>query len=69
MSRIVRLSAIWYTGLSLAAALIFLKAARWVGEAPPLAVWGGAVWVFILSMIVTMPLATAWARRRGGGSR
>jgi hypothetical protein len=26
----------------------------------------GTVWVFILSMIVTMPLLTAWVKRRRG---
>lgn len=62
-----QLAALWYTGLSLAAALAFLWAARWVGEAPPLAVWGGTVWVFILSMIVSMPLLTSLAKRGRGG--
>ncbi len=54
------------TGLSGASALIFLVLARWTGGAPPLAVLGGTVWVFILSMIVSMPLTTLRARRRGG---
>jgi hypothetical protein len=63
-SRSIRLSALWYTGLSLAAALIFLKAAIRVGEAPLTAVLGGAIWVFSLSMIVSMPLVTGWVKRR-----
>jgi hypothetical protein len=32
----------------------------------PLAIWGGTVWVFILSMIVSMPLVTGWIKRRAG---
>jgi len=62
--RIGRTSALGYTGLSVASALAFLALARWTGEAPPLAVWGGAVWVFLLSMIISMPLVTAWVRQR-----
>ncbi len=60
----MRASAPLYTGLSVASALAFLALARWVGEAPPLAVWGGTVWVFVLSMIVSMPLVTGWIKRR-----
>ena len=56
--------ALRYTGLSVAAALVFQVLARWVGEAPPLAVWGGTVWVFVLSMIISMPLVTGWIKRR-----
>lgn len=56
--------ALGYTGLSVASALAFLALARWVGEAPPLAAWGGTVWVFVLSMIVSMPLVTGWIKRR-----
>lgn len=63
-SRIGRRSALGYTGLSVASALAFLALARWTGEAPPLAVWGGTVWVFLLSMIVSMPLVAGWVRRR-----
>jgi len=57
-------SALGYTGLSLVAALLFLAGARWTGEAPPLAIWGGTVWVFFLSMIISMPLVTGWITRR-----
>ena len=61
--RIGRTSALGYTGLSVASALAFLSLARWAGEAPPVAIWGGTVWVFILSMIISMPLVTAWRKR------
>ena len=52
------------TGLSIGAALAFQALARWVGEAPPLAAWGGTVWVFVLSMIISMPLVTGCIKRR-----
>ena len=62
--RIGPASALGYTTLSIVAALLFLALARWIGEAPPLATWGGTVWVFILSMIISMPLVTGWIKRR-----
>ena len=58
--RIGLVGALGYTGLSAVAALLFLLLARWTGQAPPLAIAGGTVWVFILSMIVSMPLVTGW---------
>lgn len=59
-----RRSALVYTALSVLAALLFQALARWTGDVPPLATWGGTLWVFILSMIVSMPLVTGWTRRR-----
>ena len=56
--------AVGYTGLSAASALAFLALARWMAEAPSLAVWGGTVWVFVLSMIISMPLVTGWIKLR-----
>lgn len=64
--RIGRTGVLGPTALSAASALTFLALARWTGEAPPLAVWGGAVWVFLLSMIISMPLVTGIAKRRVG---
>jgi hypothetical protein len=63
-SRIGRLSAVWSVGLSLGAALAFFAVARWVGEAPPTAIAGGTVWVFLLALIVALPLVTGWVKRR-----
>ncbi len=59
----MKFAALGYTAISVAAALAFLALARWVGEAPPLAVWGGTIWVFVLSMIISMPLVTGWIKR------
>jgi hypothetical protein len=61
---VTRLSAARSTGLALLAALGFFAAASWIGEAPASAVVGGTIWVFILSVIVAMPVVTAWTRRR-----
>ena len=60
-------SALVYTGISLLMALIFLGATAVVGGYNTVARFGGAVWVFTLSMIVTMPLVTA--RFRAAGQR
>jgi len=65
--RVVRVSAICYTGISLAVVALFLILAKLVGGYPPAAVYGGAVWSFLLSMIVTMPVITAYVKRRARG--
>lgn len=62
--RVTRVSALWYTGISLAVVALFLILARWVGGYSPAAIYGGAVWSFLLSMIVTMPVITAYLKRR-----
>lgn len=62
--RVIRVSALWYTGISLAVVGLFLMLARVVGGYPPAAIYGGAVWSFLLSMIVTMPVVTAYVKRR-----
>lgn len=62
--RIARVSALWYTGISLAVVGLFLVLVRTVGGYPPAAIYGGAVWSFLLSMIVTMPVVTARFKRR-----
>ena len=62
--RLLRVSALWYTGISLAVVGLFLILVRVVGGYPPAAIYGGAVWSFLLSMIVTMPVVTAHVKRR-----
>ena len=62
--RLLRMSALWYTGISLAVVALFFILARWVGGYSPAAIYGGAVWSFLLSMIVTMPVITAYVKRR-----
>ncbi|APV45002.1 hypothetical protein Dform_01682 [Dehalogenimonas formicexedens] len=54
-----------YTGLSLLAAALFVIATI-SGDYSTVARIGGAVWVFILSMIILMPPVTAAFKKRGG---
>lgn len=62
--RIAWVSALWYTGISLAVVAVFLILTRLVGGYPPAAIYGGVVWSFLLSMIVAMPVVTAKVKRR-----
>ena len=61
------LAAFIYTGISLTAALAFYLGASLLGRHTPTAIYGGTAWVFLLSMIVTMPLVIPLVRaqRRG----
>lgn len=61
---VLRRSAFWYVGTSLAVVVLFLTLTQLVGDYPRAAVVGGAIWSFILSMIVTMPLYTGYFKRR-----
>ena len=56
---IARRSALIYLPISLGAALLFLLAASSAGDYPTVARLGGAIWVGLLSLIVSMPLVTA----------
>ncbi|MEL7562983.1 hypothetical protein [Dehalogenimonas sp. 4OHTPN] len=55
-----------YTGLSLIAAALFLLATLF-GEYTAVERIGGAVWVFMLSMIILMPAVTSAVKKRSGG--
>ncbi len=57
------LAAVIYTGLSLLAAALFLVATI-SGDYGNVERIGGAVWVFILSMIILMPLVTGEVKKR-----
>lgn len=67
--KIARVSALCYTAISLGVVGLFLGLAWTIGGYPSAAMYGGAVWSFILSMIVTMPLVTSYfkgrAKRKG----
>ena len=52
-----------YTGLSLLAVVLF-EIATISGDYSAVARAGGAVWVFILVMIILMPPVTGWAKKR-----
>lgn len=53
--KVARVSAVIYLGISAGLALIFF-AVTTLGKYPPVARFGGALWVFILTMIITMPV-------------
>jgi hypothetical protein len=61
---VARASALIYLPISLGAALLFFLAASLIGDYPVVARIGGAIWVGILSVIVTMPLVTARVKQR-----
>lgn len=61
----VRLSARVCALTSLTIAAIFFAAARTAGS-PPVAQYGGALWMFLLSLLITLPLVTPMLRRRAG---
>lgn len=52
--KIATISAFWYTGISLLLALAFFLATGG-GRYDSVARYGGAIWVFILAMIILMP--------------
>jgi hypothetical protein len=58
------LAAAIYTSISFAAALIFWLVTTLAGSYPAVARYGGAVWVFILFMIVLMPVIIPRIRKR-----
>ncbi len=60
---VARRSALIYLPLSLGVALLFLLAAT-LGGYPIVARIGGTVWVWVLSLIVTMPIVTTQVKRR-----
>ncbi|MGI9951759.1 hypothetical protein V3F56_05280 [Moorellaceae bacterium AZ2] len=63
--KVARASALLYTGISLVAALLFLLLTYATGKTyTPVARYGGVAWVFILTMIITMPLVIPWVQKR-----
>lgn len=69
MSRNVPLvSAVVYTSIAAAAALTFLAVTSLTGDYDATARFGGAAWVFLLSMIVLMPTIPGIVRRLLGGA-
>ena len=60
---VARRSALIYLPISLGAAVLFVLAAS-LGTYTPVARMGGAVWVGLLSLIVSMPLVIDRVKRR-----
>jgi hypothetical protein len=67
ISRAALLGGIIYTGLSLAAAAAFLLVTVLTGDYGWVARLGGAVWLFVLSMIILMPVVIPRVKRRAAG--
>ena len=61
-----RVSTLTCMAISGALALSFFALASLLGY-PVVARLGGAVWVFLLSMIVSLPLVTSFFKRRNRG--
>ncbi len=64
---VARRSALIYLPLAVGAAVLFVLAASLTGDYPPVAKLGGAVWVGLLSLIVSMPLVTARVKKHWQG--
>lgn len=63
MYNIGLISAITYTAVALAAAGTFLAITTFTGDYSAVSRFGGAGWVFLLSMIVLMPTVTSAVKR------
>ena len=61
---VARRSALIYLPIAIGAALLFWLAASLVDGYPLVARIGGAVWVGILSLIVSMPIVTSRVKGR-----
>jgi len=60
---VARRSALIYLPISLGAALLFLLVASLLGDYSLVAKFGGAVWVGLLSLIVSMPIVTSRVKK------
>lgn len=65
---VARRSALIYLPLSVGVALLFLLTASVTGDYDLVARIGGAVWVGMLSLIVTMPIVTTWVKKQSRGA-
>jgi len=61
---VARWSAATYIPISLGAGFAFLLTATLVGNYPTVAKIGGAIWVGMLSLIVSMPIVTSRVKKR-----
>lgn len=56
-------AAVIYTSISVVLAVIFYLFSGFIDN-NPVSRWGGAIWVFILSMIITMPIVIPAVKKR-----
>lgn len=59
-----RVAVLIYGSISIAAATLFFLVTSLTGEYPPVARVGGAVWILLLTLIVTMPIVIPRVRSR-----
>ena len=64
---VARKSAMIYLPIAAGSALLFFLAASLAGSYPTVARIGGTVWVGLLSLIISMPIVTANAKRQFKG--
>lgn len=62
--KIMRRSASIYLSIAFGAAVLFFLAAYLAGGYPPVAKFGGMLWVGLLSLIISMPIVTARVKKR-----
>ncbi len=63
---ITLISALAYGGISVTLAATFFVATTLIGKYPDIARYGGTMWVFLLSMIITMPTVMPFVKKRLG---
>lgn len=61
--KVGKISAFWYTGISLGLSLLFILVTGGNPKYTAMARYGGATWIFLLSMIITMPLVTSYVKK------
>ena len=65
IEKTVAQKSVWiYLPLSLGSALLFLLIASLTGNYPPVARLGGALWVGLLSLIVSMPIVISRVKKQ-----
>ncbi len=62
--KIARTSVAVYTAISVTASVLFFIAATLTGRYTDVARIGGAIWVLLLTFIVTMPIVTSQVKKR-----
>ncbi len=63
-----RLAAVIYLGIASLVALAFFVGASVLGRHTATAIYGGTAWVFLLTLIVSMPLVIPFVRARVKGA-
>ncbi len=63
-ARAARLAAAIYLGIASLVALAFFVGASVLGRHTPTAIYGGTAWVFLLTLIVSMPLVIPFVKAR-----